>query len=59
MTGFATVALGVIYGCYVIYERYSAVWTALYALSAGDTSVFTNLAHVSALVVVVTLNYNC
>ena len=59
VAGMAVVTLGVIYGGDVFYEGYCAVGTGLHTLSAGYTSVLTNLTNVCALVVVAALNDNC
>lgn len=56
VTGFTTVTLAIIYGCYVINESYSSVGTALDALAAGYTTVLANLTNVGALIVIVTFN---
>ena len=59
VAGMAVVTLGVIYGGDVFYEGYCAVGTGLHTLSAGYTSVLTNLTNVCTLVVVAALNDNC
>lgn len=56
VTGTAAGTLLIIYRCEVINDLNSAFGTGFLTLSAGDTAVLTYLAHLSALVVAVTLN---
>ena len=59
IAGVTVVALGVIYGCYVVYQGDCTVGTGLHTLAAGYTSVLTNLTNLCSLVVVAALNDNC
>ena len=58
LAGSAAGTFFVIYGCKIIYDLDSIVRTGLFALAAGYTAVGAISAHVCALVVIITTDYN-
>ena len=59
MTRLAAVTFRIINCCNIIHKSYCSAGTAFYALAAGYTTILANLAHISALVVVITLYNHC
>ena len=58
VTGSAAGALVILYGCKGIFNLNCSIGTVLFTLTAGYTSLKTNLTHLSALVVTRALNYD-
>ena len=54
--GAAAGAFIVIYSCEVVYHLDSSFGAGLFAFAAGNTAVLTELADLSALIVVITFN---